>query len=127
MNKLTKLAYFIFSIVILSSCISDDDIPDPLSPIGDYEGGILVSNEGPFGVGSGTISFISDDFSNVEQSIFSRVNNSDLGNIVQSIGFYGDLAYVVANNSHHIKVVNRYTFQELGTISTGLDLSLIHI
>jgi hypothetical protein len=121
MNKLTKLAYLFISIVILSSCSSDDDTVEPVLPLGDYESGILVSNEGPFGVGTGTISFISEDFSNVQHSIYSGVNNSDLGNIVQSIGFYGDLAYIVANNSHHIKVVNRYTFDEVETISTGLD------
>ncbi len=121
MNTLRNLAYLFITIVILSSCSSDDDAVEPVLPLGDYESGILVSNEGPFGVGTGTISFISEDFSNVEQSIFNGVNDSDLGNIVQSIGFYGDLAYIVANNSHHIKIVNRYTFNEVGTINTGLD------
>ncbi|MFT4849121.1 MAG: YVTN family beta-propeller protein [Sediminicola sp.] len=121
MNTLKKLAYLFISIVILSACSSDDDTIAPVLPLGDYENGILVSNEGPFGTGTGTISFISEDFSNVEQSIFNGVNNSDLGNIVQSIGFYGDLAYIVANNSNLIKVVNRYTFNEVGTISIGLD------
>jgi hypothetical protein len=121
MNTLKKLAYLFISIVILSACNSDDDTLAPLVPLGDYEKGILVSNEGPFGTGTGTISFISEDFSNVEQSIYKGVNNSDLGNIVQSIGFYGDLAYIVVNNSQHIKVVNRYTFNEVVTISTGLN------
>lgn len=121
MNTLKKLIYLVISIFILSSCSGDDDSVNPVLPLGDYESGILISNEGPFGVGTGTISFISEDFSNVEQTIFNRVNGSDLGNIVQSIGFQGDLAYIIANNSHHIKVVNRYTFNEVATISIGLD------
>ena len=121
MNTLKKLAYLFISIVVLSSCSSDDDTVTQVLSLGDYEIGILVTNEGPFGNGTGTVSFISADFTNVEQSIFNGVNASDLGNIVQSMGFYGDLVYIVANNSHHIKVVNRYTFNEVATISTGLD------
>lgn len=121
MNTLKKIAYLFVSTIILASCSNDDDTVVPVLPLGEYENGILITNEGPFGTGTGTVSFISEDFSTVEQSIYNGVNNSDLGNIVQSIGFYGDLAYIVANNSHHIKVVNRYTFSEVATISSGLD------
>ena len=47
----------------------NDDVKD-LKPlvVGDYQSGILVSNEGPFSNGTGTVSFISDDLETVENA-----------------------------------------------------------
>jgi len=103
------------------SC-NKDDVKD-LEPLilGDYQTGILVSNEGPFNNGTGTVSFISEDLSMVENSIFNKVNSEDLGNIVQSIAFGDGKAYIVANVSNTINVVNRYTFEKIATISEGLN------
>ena len=89
--------------------------------LGAFENGILVTNEGPFGNGTGTVTFISDDYSTIDDTIFNDVNGSDLGNIVQSMGFSGDHAYIIANNSHKIEVVNRYTFETIATITEGLN------
>src|SRR5690606_16067864 len=83
--------------------------------------GILVSNEGPFSNGSGTISFISADLSLVENGIFKNINKEDLGNVVQSIGFTEEEAFIIANVSNKINVVNRKTFEKTGSITTGLE------
>lgn len=108
------------SLLILSfSCSSDDDSHQQ-EPQGAYEEGILITNEGNFGQGNGTVSFVSNDFSYTEQKVFSKVNGTLLGDTVQSIGFHEDLAYIVVNNSQKIEVVNRYTFQSVATIDSGL-------
>jgi len=101
----------------------DDDGVNNLEPliVGDYQSGILISNEGPFSNGTGTVSFISDDLETVENAIYKQVNSEDLGNIVQSIGFTEDKAYVVANNSNTIAVVDRFSFEKETIISTGLN------
>ena len=39
-------------------------------------------------------------------------NDEDLGNVVQSIGFTENEAFIVANVSNKINVVNRYTFEK---------------
>lgn len=101
-----------------ASCENDDE---ESLPLGAYDNGILVVNEGPFQNGSGTISFLSEDLETNEAAIFNKVNNDDLGNIVQSIGFEGDNAYVVVNNSNKIQVVNRYTFESEASIDAGLS------
>ena len=57
----------VFSLFIaLVSCDSDDDAV--IVPLGDYENGILVLNEGSQDFGS--VTFLSDDFTEVEQEIF---------------------------------------------------------
>ncbi|MFK5972353.1 MAG: YncE family protein [Flavobacteriaceae bacterium] len=106
--------------VLAVSCTKDDEVVTK-EPLGVYENGILVSNEGPFNNGTGTVSFISEDYTLVEDAIYKQENNEDLGNIVQSIGFNDDTAYIVVNNSNTIKVVNRYTFTAKATISEDLN------
>ncbi|RZP03909.1 MAG: YncE family protein [Flavobacteriales bacterium] len=118
MKKLKNLIYLLIVFLFISSCSSDDEtLP---APLGEYENGILITNEGPFQNGTGTITYISENYETIEQQIFNQVNSSDLGNIVQSIGFSDDIAFIVVNNSNKIEVVNRYSFESLGSITEGL-------
>lgn len=116
MNKLiSKL--FILSVLFLSSCSSDDDsVP---APKGDYENGILISGEGS-GAGTGSISFVSNDFVTAESLIYKNVNTTELGTFLQSLAFDDDRAFIVVDNTNTITVVDRYTFEEKATITTGL-------
>ena len=118
-----KIKHVVLAMVFgafFASCENDDNGGEPL-PLGAYENGILVINEGPFQNGSGTISFLSEDLETNEAAIYNKVNNKDLGNIIQSIGFADDMAYVIANVSNKIEVINRNTFESEGTINTGLS------
>ncbi|PCI35009.1 MAG: hypothetical protein COB60_04705 [Flavobacteriaceae bacterium] len=90
-------------------------------PQGDYEGGILVVNEGPFQNGSGTVTYVSSDLSQSVDGIYKTENGTDLGNIFQSMFLYGTQAFLVVNNSHVIEVVNRFTFVKEGIIDENLD------
>ncbi len=103
------------------SCESDDNGIQTITPRGDYDDGILVSNEGPFNNGTGTVSYISEDLSSINDAIYKSVNNEDLGNIVQSMHLVEDKAYIVANVSNTVNVANRYTFEKLATITGGLS------
>lgn len=122
MKIFKQLTYLLVATLLFVSCSNDDDaIDSPPVPLGDYETGFFVANEGPFGTGTGTITFVENDFSSVSQSIYNTVNSSDIGNVVNSMGFYAESAYIVANNSHLVQVVDRYTFESEATITDGLD------
>jgi YVTN family beta-propeller protein len=117
-----KIRNVFLSLVIIGllwSCSNDDG--EIQEPVGDYANGILVSNEGPFSNGTGTVSFISDDLSVVNSGIYKLTNGEDLGTVVQSIGFTEDEAFIVANVSNRINVVNRYTFEKKASITEGLN------
>tara|TARA_R110002049_G_scaffold216129_2_gene387625 strand:- start:3008 stop:4033 length:1026 start_codon:yes stop_codon:yes gene_type:complete len=116
-KKLTLL--FLSVTLLFTSCNSDDDNTAEAS--GDYVDGLLISHEGNFGQGNASISFVSYDFTTVENNIFEAVNSSPLGDTAQSITFNGDFAYIVMNVSNSIQVVNRYTFESIATIDTGLN------
>ncbi len=115
-----KILFLSLSALFLFSCSSDDDSTTTVYEPEAFEDGILVTNEGPFGNGSGSITFISEDYSTVEQNIYRTVNGSELGNIVQSMGFNDDNAYIVVNNSNRLMIANRYSFEAVDSITTGL-------
>ncbi|MEO0571753.1 MAG: DUF5074 domain-containing protein [Bacteroidota bacterium] len=97
----------------ISLTIIDNDDPP-------FDDGILVVHEGGFFMGNASVSFISNDLSTATNGIYSDVNGEPLGDIAQSIAFDGDLAYIVVNNSQKIEVVNRFTFESVATIDSGL-------
>ena len=117
MNKLFFLA---IAALFFVSCSSDDDRQTEYVPAA-FEKGILVTNEGPFGNGSGAITYISEDYSTVAQNIYRTVNGTELGNIVQSMGFQNENAYIVVNNSNKIMIANRYSFEAVDSIKTGIE------
>lgn len=122
MKKIKKsLVLAVTGSLFFVACSSDDDFtPVEIEPQA-YENGILIANEGPFGDGTGTITFVSDDLSVVEQNIYKNVNGSDLGNVVNSLGFADDNAYIVANNSHRVMIADRYSFEKKDSIVSGLE------
>ena len=118
--KMNKLGVFALAISFVFTACTSDDSPTIVAPGGDYENGVLISHEGNFGQGNASVSFVSNDLTTVENEIFNNVNNELLGDTAQSITFLGNLAYIVVNGSQKIEVVDRFTFQSVGTISTGL-------
>lgn len=120
MKTMKKIVFFAFATLLFVSC-SDDDSPQTEYVPEAFENGILITNEGPFNNGSGNITYVSDDYATVAQNIYRTVNGTELGNIVQSMGFSDDKAYIVVSNSAKIMIANRYTFQSVDSIKTGLD------
>ncbi|WBL20944.1 YncE family protein [Zunongwangia sp. HRR-M8] len=134
--------------LFFSSCSSDDDfivgsgndneepveepeepVEEPEEPVEEpeepetlpYEDGVIVLNEGNMAAGS--VSFLNEDLSTVENNIFKTVNpDLELGGYLQSIFFDGDLAYIISNASNIITVVNRETFEYKGVVDSGLNV-----
>jgi len=122
--KITKL--FTLGLVgsfLLNSCSSDDDnISTNPTPTEDaaYANGVFVVNEGS--QSSGTVSFLGADNTSIENNIFNTVNDMDLGNFVQSMFFDENNAYIISNGSNLITVVDRYTFELVGQVDSGLNI-----
>ncbi|CAD0008291.1 YncE family protein [Flavobacterium chungangense] len=111
----------IASAFLFASCSSDDNtIID--TPLGAYDNGVLILNEGNFGNPNASVSYISNDLMTSQNNIFSVVNPTKvLGDVAQSLSFSDDKAFIVINNSNEVEVVNRYTFASLGTITEKLE------
>jgi len=103
---------------LFASCNNDSET---VLPKGEYDNGILIANEGAFSGGTGTINFISDDFTITEEKIFNKVNNENIGTILQSVGFNNDDAYLIANVGNKISVANRFTMKKITEITGDLN------
>ncbi|HQN56461.1 MAG TPA: hypothetical protein PLR24_04450, partial [Saprospiraceae bacterium] len=64
-----KLFFLFFASIMITACTKDDPGGDP----GIYDNGVFVVNEGPFGTGTGTLTFIGDD-GNLTQKVFEKEN-----------------------------------------------------
>lgn len=117
-NQLTILA--ILGLLLFTSCQKEDAV-DPVPATGAYSEGIFILNEGNYGSGNSSISFL-DAENGMSLGIFSAENSgAALGDTGQSMGFYGDLAFIVLNVSNKIEVVNRDSFEEVAAIESGLS------
>ena len=87
---------------------------------GDFENGIFVVNEGNFGQGNASLSFIKADYSSVAINIFNNTNSEALGDQAQSGTISGDNLYTVVTGSNKIEVADRYTMKKVVTIGNGL-------
>lgn len=120
--KFSKLVLVAFvSSIFFVSC-SDDDNNTVDTPLGSYDNGVLILNQGNFGQGNASVSYLSNDFETFQNNIYALVNPTlTLGDTGQDIGLYENLAFVVLNYSNKIEVVNRYTLEHIATVSTGLN------
>jgi hypothetical protein len=99
-------------LLLTTSCKKDDN--DHIA--GKYANGILISNEGPFMDGTGTVSFYDPENKTIENKIFEITNNRPLGNIVQSLAVFNGKAFIIVNNAGKVEVVDAGTFESEAVI-----------
>lgn len=124
MSKTTKqwLALSVALTFTVAGCKKEDPQPpaNNITP-GAYESsGVFITNEGPFGSGTGTVSFYNRNTGAVSNDIFQTANGVPLGNIVQSMSIYNGKGYIVVNNAGKMEVVNAGDFKSSASI-TGLN------
>ncbi len=112
-----NLTITILLIALFVSCKKNEEKPSGSFLTGE---GVFVVNEGNFTGGNGSLSYYSYDSSKIYNDLFSIVNGRPLGDVPNSMEIYGDLAYIVINNSGKIEVINKSTLKSVKTI-TGLN------
>ncbi len=120
--KTKQLFYltFLATAITFTGCKKDDPEPEPTPGVAgatEYTNGVFITNEGPFGSGTGTVSFYSRGSGGVHNDIFEAKNGYPLGNIVQSMEIYNSKAYIVVNNAGKVEVANGNTFAAEGSIT----------
>ncbi len=67
--------------------------------------GVFIINEGNFGSGNGSLSFLDFDSLKILNDIFYSANNRPLGDVPFSMNFFEDEIWLVVNNSAKIEVI----------------------
>ena len=112
-KNLRKIGMFALAITVLASCKKDNI--DDIYVAGNYEDGYFVTNEGNFGTGNGSISFV-DENGAVENDVFASINSFALGDVVQSMNIINDNAYILVNGSSKIEVASVDSMYSVATI-----------
>ncbi len=121
MIKTKQLFYLsvLATAITISSCKKDD--PEPATGGGaggtSYASGVFITNEGPFGSGTGTINFYNRSTGGVSNDIFEAKNGYPLGNIVQSMEIFNSKAYIVVNNAGKVEIADGTSFASSGAIT----------
>jgi len=118
-TKSTLLKTFLLTIVILIivGCEQDDYLPLISNIPETFKPGVFILNEGNFGTGNGSVSFLDLNGSEMYNQVFKEVNGIPLGDIPQSMFITDTLGFIVVNNSAKIEVVNMDDFTTVNTIS----------
>lgn len=115
-----KISVFIACVMLFAISCSSDDPEDRVivaPATGSYSNGLFILNEGGFGSSNASVTFV-DETGETFNDIFTTVNERNLGDVAQSMGFNEQEAYIVVNNSSTIEVVDRNTFEEIATVTT---------
>ncbi|MFN8355881.1 MAG: DUF5074 domain-containing protein [Spirosomataceae bacterium] len=116
MNLKTVYTYVGLSVSFYLVSCSQDDAETSLP----YDAGIVVINEGAYGKGNGSLSFLGRETNSIVYDIFKKENAVSLGDVVQSYQETNGQGYAVVNNSNKVEVVNARTFKSVRTVTKDL-------
>lgn len=110
-----KVGLLIIGISFLS-CVKDKPEEDSEFAVVANSNAVIVGAEGNFQFGNASISLYNPGDSSIGENIFQKANDRPLGDVLQSIGSFGNLLYLVVNNSSKIEVVQKSDFKLVATI-----------
>lgn len=110
MKTIKHVVLAALSLVFVAACSSDDDTTTNGNGNGNgnLEGltGVFVINEGPFNQGSGSLTLFNPEDQSVTQDLFQSTNQTQVGNIFQSMGATPEHFILVANNSGLLRITD---------------------
>jgi len=104
-----------FMCIILCACSKPDEVLDAGS-VGDWEDGVFVVNEGGFNHQNASLGWYDRKSGVYLDKVYSKVNESDLGDIFQSLNITPDVILLVVNNSDKVEVVDRQSLKNKYTL-----------
>jgi len=111
--------FFWLSISLLGVMSACTPTSEP-QPLGFYEQGVFVVNEGNFSDGNGSLSFWRPDSNIVRNQVYEAENGlTNLGGIIQHARKHQGKLYLVTNASDRILVANAFTLKEEAVISNN--------
>lgn len=112
----TKQLWALALILLLFSCENGDDE----RPLGKYDTGILLMNEGAFGANDGEVFHFDPASGTLTSNIFEAENNRPFAGLLEDMVLEEDRLYLVANTGK-VEIVNPGDFKSLGAVIGDLD------
>lgn len=114
-----KLKQLLWASALLSVSFACSDSGDE-KPLGKYETGILIMNEGSFGTNDGEVYHLNPNTEELLPNIFEAENIRPFAGLLEDMVREGDRLYLVANTGK-VEIVNPADFKSLGAVTAELD------
>lgn len=118
-QHLKGLLLFCCCITLFTACVKDKPNPGNNGNPTTDDRKILIANEGVFGNGNASLSYINTVTDSIINNVYSAANNTPLGDVLQSLAVWDNKLYLVVNNSNKIVIVDKKTFVKQGEISVN--------
>ena len=115
--KTNQLFWALGLFTLLFSC----DDSESERPLGKYETGILIMNEGAFGSNDGEVYHMDPISKELKADIFETANNRPFAGLLEDMVLTDDRLFLVANTGK-VEIVNPGDFKSLGAVSGNLDI-----
>ncbi len=117
-STLSKLIYTFLIFFVLFSCTETE----PEQPLGEYDQGILIMNEGSFGSNDGDVYHLDPTTEELKPNIFEDANLRPFAGLLEDIVFEDGRIYLVANTGK-VEIVDPGDFTSIGSVTSDLDIS----
>lgn len=113
MRKSNFVFYVLLAVsLVFTACKKQETVV----PLGKYEGGVLILNEGNHGDADGSISFLSAD-GTLTNNIFKAENGQIVGGTIQSLRIYDTYAVMVTNDANQVVIAHAKDFKKTSIIT----------
>ena len=114
-----KLNQLFWAAALVSVSFACSDSGDE-KPLGKYDNGILIMNEGNFGTNDGEVYHLNPTTEELLPNIFEAENLRPFAGLLEDMILEGDRLYLVANTGK-VEIVNSADFKSLGAVASELD------
>lgn len=114
-----KLNQLLWAAALISVSFACSDSGED-KPLGKYDNGILIMNEGNFGTNDGEVYHLNPTTEELLPNIFEAENLRPFAGLLEDMVLEADRLYLVANTGK-IEIVNPADFKSLGAVSAELD------
>lgn len=118
MKKLNKLGLAVLMLITFFSCSEDGN----QIPLGEFEKGVLIINEGAFGANDGEVYHYDPSSGQLKSNIFEAKNGRPFAGLLQDMVEAEGRLYLVGNTGK-VEVVDPKDFASKGAVIEGLDIS----
>lgn len=114
-----KFYFQLLILILLNSCVKDKPQEPTKTAISiNTDTQVLIINEGNYGTPNADISIYDPTSGAIVEEYYSQQNNNtQLGDVCQSVTKYNNKYYMVVNNSHKITVTNTTDLKKIATIN----------
>lgn len=109
-----------FWVLAFISVSCTDEVPEV--PLGEFEKGVLIINEGAFGANDGEIYHYNPASGEIKTDIFETKNGRPFAGLIQDLVEADGKMYLVANTGK-VEIVDPKDFESLGAVDAGLNIS----